>query len=198
MQTGQFVSAPDAVRLIVSKEGFRGLYAVWDLHVPFLFHYSNACTLSLLVWDWNNFVNLGPYFVGCFCGFLFLTCRHAVLHFIAYFGYLNWMTSLKLQGYSSFLLRDLPFDAIQFCIYEQLRLGYKAAVSSLPFIVSCLQKYIALNEYRHRHMIIHSQVLIKNQRTGLRCITIYNKCNWQLKEKTWTIRWKEHNLCIET
>ncbi|KAL8242106.1 hypothetical protein R6Q59_012408 [Mikania micrantha] len=57
MQTGQFASAPDAVRLIVSKEGFKGLYA----------------------------------------------------------------------GYGSFLLRDLPFDAIQFCIYEQLRLGYKLA-----------------------------------------------------------------------
>lgn len=57
MQTRQFNSAPDAVRLIVSKEGFKGLYA----------------------------------------------------------------------GYGSFLLRDLPFDAIQFCIYEQLRLGYKAA-----------------------------------------------------------------------
>ncbi|KAF5480724.1 hypothetical protein F2P56_001448 [Juglans regia] len=57
MQTGQFTSAPDAVRLIVSKEGFKGLYA----------------------------------------------------------------------GYGSFLLRDLPFDAIQFCIYEQLRIGYKAA-----------------------------------------------------------------------
>lgn len=28
MQTGQFSSAPDAVRLIVAKEGFRGLYAV--------------------------------------------------------------------------------------------------------------------------------------------------------------------------
>lgn len=28
-------------------------------------------------------------------------------------------------GYGSFLLRDLPFDAIQFCIYEQLRIGYK-------------------------------------------------------------------------
>ncbi|KAJ6735997.1 S-ADENOSYLMETHIONINE CARRIER 1 CHLOROPLASTIC/MITOCHONDRIAL [Salix viminalis] len=27
MQTGQFASAPDAVRLIVSKEGFKGLYA---------------------------------------------------------------------------------------------------------------------------------------------------------------------------
>ncbi|XVF29859.1 hypothetical protein REPUB_Repub16aG0006800 [Reevesia pubescens] len=57
MQTGQFASAPAAVRLIVSKEGFRGLYA----------------------------------------------------------------------GYGSFLLRDLPFDAIQFCIYEQLRIGYKLA-----------------------------------------------------------------------
>ncbi|KAI3952670.1 hypothetical protein MKX01_013632 [Papaver californicum] len=57
MQTGQFVSAPDAVRLIVHKEGFRGLYA----------------------------------------------------------------------GYSSFLLRDLPFDAMQFCIYEQIRIGYKLA-----------------------------------------------------------------------
>ncbi|KAA8537961.1 hypothetical protein F0562_027459 [Nyssa sinensis] len=57
MQTGQFSSAPDAVRLIVAKEGFKGLYA----------------------------------------------------------------------GYGSFLLRDLPFDAIQFCIYEQLRIGYKLA-----------------------------------------------------------------------
>ncbi|KAK2998158.1 hypothetical protein RJ639_024897 [Escallonia herrerae] len=57
MQTRQFASAPDAVRLIVSKEGFKGLYA----------------------------------------------------------------------GYGSFLLRDLPFDAIQFCIYEQLRIGYKMA-----------------------------------------------------------------------
>ncbi|CAO2830568.1 unnamed protein product [Amaranthus hypochondriacus] len=57
MQTGQFASAPDAVRLIVAKEGFKGLYA----------------------------------------------------------------------GYRSFLLRDLPFDAIQFCLYEQLRIGYKLA-----------------------------------------------------------------------
>ncbi|XP_020554566.1 S-adenosylmethionine carrier 1, chloroplastic/mitochondrial isoform X1 [Sesamum indicum] len=57
MQTGQFTSASDAVRLIASKEGFKGLYA----------------------------------------------------------------------GYGSFLLRDLPFDAIQFCLYEQLRIGYKLA-----------------------------------------------------------------------
>ncbi|CAA7403023.1 unnamed protein product [Spirodela intermedia] len=57
MQTRQFASAPEAVRLIVAKEGFKGLYA----------------------------------------------------------------------GYGSFLLRDLPFDAIQFCIYEQLRIGYKVA-----------------------------------------------------------------------
>ncbi|PKI79327.1 hypothetical protein CRG98_000272 [Punica granatum] len=57
MQTGQFKSAPDAVRLILSKEGFKGFYA----------------------------------------------------------------------GYGSFLLRDLPFDAVQFCIYEQLRIGYRVA-----------------------------------------------------------------------
>ncbi|KAL6509841.1 putative S-adenosylmethionine carrier 2, chloroplastic [Orobanche gracilis] len=57
IQTGQFVSAHQAVRHIVAKEGFRGLYA----------------------------------------------------------------------GFGSFLLRDLPFDAIQFSIYEQLRIGYKLA-----------------------------------------------------------------------
>uniref|UniRef100_A0A2P2LUA3 S-adenosylmethionine carrier 1ic/mitochondrial-like n=1 Tax=Rhizophora mucronata TaxID=61149 RepID=A0A2P2LUA3_RHIMU len=57
MQTGQFSSAPNAVHLIVKKEGFKGLFA----------------------------------------------------------------------GYGSFLLRDLPFDAIQFCVFEQLLLGYKMA-----------------------------------------------------------------------
>lgn len=31
MQTGQFTSAPDAVRLIVSNEGFKGLYAVCNV-----------------------------------------------------------------------------------------------------------------------------------------------------------------------
>ncbi|OMO98714.1 Mitochondrial substrate/solute carrier [Corchorus olitorius] len=36
MQTGQFSSAPAAVRLIVAKEGFKGLYAVWKLSS----HYS--------------------------------------------------------------------------------------------------------------------------------------------------------------
>ncbi|BAT94348.1 probable S-adenosylmethionine carrier 2, chloroplastic isoform X1 [Vigna umbellata] len=62
MQIGQFRSAPDAVRLIVSNEGFKGLYA----------------------------------------------------------------------GYGSFLLRDLPFDAIELCIYEQLRIGYKLAAKRDP------------------------------------------------------------------
>ena len=31
-------------------------------------------------------------------------------------------------GYGSFLLRDLPFDAIEFVTYEQLKKGYKTAV----------------------------------------------------------------------
>ncbi|KAK7266591.1 hypothetical protein RIF29_19240 [Crotalaria pallida] len=35
------------------------------------------------------------------------------------------------EGYGSFLLRDLPFDAIQFCIYEQIQIGYKLAVTSV-------------------------------------------------------------------
>ncbi|KAI0492146.1 hypothetical protein KFK09_026412 [Dendrobium nobile] len=68
MQTRQFNSASDAVRLILAKEGFRGLYA----------------------------------------------------------------------GYSSFLLRDIPFDAIQFCIYEQLRIGYRVAVSLLVLLLFVL------------------------------------------------------------
>lgn len=32
-------------------------------------------------------------------------------------------------GFGSFLLRDLPFDAIQFCIYEQLRISLKKFVN---------------------------------------------------------------------
>nr|GLL18406.1 S-adenosylmethionine carrier 1, chloroplastic/mitochondrial-like isoform X2 [Ipomoea trifida] len=78
MQTGQFASAPDAVRLIISKEGFRGLYA----------------------------------------------------------------------GYGSFLLRDLPFDAMQFCIYEQLRLGYKLAVSFHLHLRSLLDLFSSLGRLR--------------------------------------------------
>lgn len=39
MQTGQFASAPDAVRLIVANEGFKGLYAVCEyLLSSFYFH----------------------------------------------------------------------------------------------------------------------------------------------------------------
>ena len=32
-------------------------------------------------------------------------------------------------GYGSFLLRDLPFDAIEFVAYEQLKKSYKASLS---------------------------------------------------------------------
>ncbi|PRQ49055.1 putative mitochondrial carrier protein [Rosa chinensis] len=42
-------------------------------------------------------------------------------------------------GYGSFLLRDLPFDAIQFCLYEQLRIDYKVAISSSFLPIICLQ-----------------------------------------------------------
>lgn len=32
-------------------------------------------------------------------------------------------------GYGSFLLRDLPFDAIEFVAYEQLKHSYKASLT---------------------------------------------------------------------
>jgi solute carrier family 25 S-adenosylmethionine transporter 26 len=35
-------------------------------------------------------------------------------------------------GYGSFLLRDLPFDAIEFVAYEQLRAGYRTLVRRQP------------------------------------------------------------------
>lgn len=34
-------------------------------------------------------------------------------------------------GYGSFLLRDLPFDAIEFVAYEQLKKAYKVVTSAL-------------------------------------------------------------------
>lgn len=54
------------------------------------------------------------------CIFSFLPC---------FFLFFMLFPHFLCQGYGSFLLRDLPFDAMQFCIYEQLRLGYKLAVS---------------------------------------------------------------------
>jgi len=34
-------------------------------------------------------------------------------------------------GYGSFLLRDLPFDAIEFVAYEQLKKSYKASLTEV-------------------------------------------------------------------
>lgn len=34
-------------------------------------------------------------------------------------------------GYGSFLLRDLPFDAIEFVAYEQLKSAYKASLDEV-------------------------------------------------------------------
>jgi hypothetical protein len=34
-------------------------------------------------------------------------------------------------GYRSFLLRDLPFDAIEFVAYEQLKRSYKVGIACL-------------------------------------------------------------------
>ncbi|XP_071921078.1 S-adenosylmethionine carrier 1, chloroplastic/mitochondrial-like isoform X2 [Coffea arabica] len=42
-------------------------------------------------------------------------------------GVASSIVRVPTEGFGSFLLRDLPFDAVQFCIYEQLRIGYKLA-----------------------------------------------------------------------
>lgn len=34
-------------------------------------------------------------------------------------------------GYGAFLLRDLPFDAIEFVAYEQLKKSYKASLNPI-------------------------------------------------------------------
>jgi hypothetical protein len=98
MQTRRFKSVPDAVRLIVAKEGFKGLYVV--------------CVF------WYSY--LGNNLLICNINFYLKRCNKSgnVIHYISF----DW------QGYSSFLLRDLPFDAIQFCINEQLRIGYNVLV----------------------------------------------------------------------
>lgn len=46
LQTGQFASAPDAVRLIIAKEGFRGLYAVCIVR-PILKFVVSMCFYSI-------------------------------------------------------------------------------------------------------------------------------------------------------
>ncbi|CAK7329389.1 unnamed protein product [Dovyalis caffra] len=42
-------------------------------------------------------------------------------------GAASSLIRVPMEGYGSFLLRDLPFDAIQFCIYEKMLMGYKLA-----------------------------------------------------------------------
>lgn len=95
MQMSQFKTAPDAVRLIIRKEGIKGLYAV--------------CIFEFILYHFPMFMFCSPMLT---------------------------LATFDFQGYGSFLLRDLPFDAIQFCIYEQLRIGYKLAV----FISFCRRK----------------------------------------------------------
>lgn len=111
MQMSQFKTAPDAVRLIVAKEGIKGLYAVCIFQ-----SYDNPLC-----------------FIFCECWWIMSTRTINIFIFamqilISVAHRFHKHVSFGLQGYGSFLLRDLPFDAIQFCIYEQLRIGYRLTV----------------------------------------------------------------------
>ena len=54
------------------------------------------------------------------------------LHLLIFFESPSFLTFANLipaglyRGYAAFLLRDLPFDAIEFVAYEQLKLSYMA------------------------------------------------------------------------
>jgi solute carrier family 25 S-adenosylmethionine transporter 26 len=90
LQTCQFKSAPDVVRLIVAKEGFKGLYVVC------IFWYS-------------------------------------------YLG-----NNLLICNINFYLKRS--FDAIQFCIYEQLRIGYNVLVRLVfPSLTSVKEVKLLMN-----------------------------------------------------
>jgi hypothetical protein len=51
MQTGQFASAPDAIRLIVSKEGFKGLYVVCNTSNFKIWFSTSKFIMGLPAWD---------------------------------------------------------------------------------------------------------------------------------------------------
>ncbi|KAL6009101.1 S-adenosylmethionine carrier 1, chloroplastic/mitochondrial [Asimina triloba] len=53
LQTGQFSDAPAAVRLIVAKEGFKGLYADQDPH-PHSYQEGTSHFLQLTISSWTN------------------------------------------------------------------------------------------------------------------------------------------------
>lgn len=146
---GQFTSAPVAVHLIVAKEGFKGLYAVCQSHfsefrfyIPvsyaaftFLFFPISRSLIETITSFWTRysvytimentmlFLFFEPFLWRC-------PCKNNLLLLVYDICFLHLTLSMFLifQGYGSFLLRDLPFDAIQFCMYEQLRIGYKLVV----------------------------------------------------------------------
>ncbi|RWW18736.1 hypothetical protein GW17_00017259 [Ensete ventricosum] len=87
----------------------------------------------------------------------FTSAPNAVHHIVAKEGIRG-----LYAGYSSFLLRDLPFDAIQFCIYEQLRSGYKiAAGRELSDPENAVIGAFAANQYKG--IISCAQTILKEE-----------------------------------
>jgi hypothetical protein len=70
--------------------------------------------------------------------FLYICAPGQVFFIFPLFGmifYLHFNQIARVsQGFGSFLLRDLPFDAFQFCIYEQLKIGYGKRVCTSNFL----------------------------------------------------------------
>lgn len=54
MQTGQFASAPDAVRLIATKEGFKGLYAVCNPPFSITPLHISTVVIFICLFNWKS------------------------------------------------------------------------------------------------------------------------------------------------
>ena len=87
-----------------------------------------------------------------------------------------------LQGYGSFLLRDLPFDAIQFCIYEQLRIGYRLTV----FISLIFDEYNVL--FMKNSMFVWTSMFWLLVQNGMIVLAVIRALNG-----SWISMMREHN-----
>ncbi len=68
-------------------------------------------------------------------------------------------------GYRSFLLRDLPFDAIEFFAYEQLKITYSKSLKQRralnPAETSVIGKHVPGLQHNHMLCLVNLNQIIK-------------------------------------
>ena len=79
-------------------------------------------------------------------------------------------------------MRDLPFDAIQFCIYEQLRMGYKLAVS-LYYLLTSFFTFMERYDPFYVVFVIMAQLRMVTILTSFPVQREHNICQGPIEEK---------------